>query len=138
MRIALAPQSLCWQVLCAVLCTELRSLRQGCVCAQIARRVHSLEYVQEHAGQGQGRTRAVRYTPQALAENVYLHPQSALAKAAPEFVVYTQILRTEKRPYLAGLNVQSVRKQVLQAVLSVIVDMITSFLTFVKISISLA
>ena len=82
-----------------------RALRQCCVHAQIARRVHSLEYVQEHAGHEQGRTRAVRYTPQALAENVYLHPQSALAKAAPEFVVYIQILRTEKRPYLAGVNV---------------------------------
>ena len=70
--------------------------------AQIARRVHSLEYVQGHALSKAGRTRAVRYMPQALAEDVYLHPQSALAKAAPEFVVYMQILRTEKRPYLAG------------------------------------
>ena len=33
---------------------------------------------------------------------MHLHPQSALSKAAPQFVVYTQILRTDKRPYLAG------------------------------------
>ena len=101
---------------------------------QIARRVHSLEYVQEHADIKQGRTRAVRYTPQALAENVYLHPQSALAKAAPEFVVYTQILRTEKRPYLAGVNVLAIQKRVLQAVLSVIIGVLTVPLNIVKIN----
>ena len=66
--------------------------------------MHSLEYLQGHAETKAGRTRAVRYMPQALAENVFLHPQSALAKTAPEFVVYTQILRTEKRPYLAGAH----------------------------------
>ena len=82
--------------------SEEHSFTLRCMCAQIARRVHSLEYVQGHAETEAGRTRAVRYMPQALPENVFLHPQSALAKAAPEFVVYTQILRTEKRPYLAG------------------------------------
>ena len=94
--------------------------------------MHSLEYVQEHAGIKQGRTRAVRYTPQALAENVYLHPQSTLAKAAPEFVVYTQILRTEKRPYLAGLDILSIQKQVPQAVLSAIIGILTVSTTLVK------
>ena len=69
---------------------------------QVARRVHSLEYVKGHAETKTGRMRAVRYMPQALAEQVYLHPQSALSKAAPESLVYTQILRTDKRPYLAG------------------------------------
>ncbi len=49
-----------------------------------------------------GRARAVRYTPHALDEQVYMHPQSALAKAAPEFVAYTQIVRTAKRPYMTG------------------------------------
>lgn len=67
--------------------------------------MHSLEYVQGHATSKAGRTRAVRYMPQALDEDVYLHPQSALAKAAPEFIVYMQILRTDKRPYLAGKSV---------------------------------
>ncbi len=69
--------------------------------------MHSLEYVQGHAESKTGCTRAVRYMPQALAEHVYLHPQSALSKAAPEFVVYTQILRTDKRPYLAGRRGQT-------------------------------
>ena len=94
--------------------------------------MHSLEYVQEHADIKQGRTRAVRYTLQALAENVYLHPQSALAKAAPEFVVYTQIVRTEKRPYLAGVNVLAIDRQVLQAVLSAIIGILTVSLNIVK------
>ena len=64
--------------------------------------MHSLEYVQEHTTTSQGRARAVRYTPLALDEQVYMHPQSALAKAAPEFVAYTQMVRTAKRPYMTG------------------------------------
>lgn len=67
---------------------------------QISRRVHSIEYVQEHSTSSKGRARAVRYTPNALDEQVYMHPQSALAKAAPDFVAYTQIVRTAKRPYM--------------------------------------
>lgn len=31
-----------------------------------------------------------------------MHPQSALARAAPEFVTYTQLVRTAKRPYMTG------------------------------------
>ncbi len=71
-------------------------------CVQISRRVHSIEYVQEHSTSNKGRGRAVRYTPNALDEQVFMHPQSAMAKAAPEFVAYTQIVRTEKRPYMTG------------------------------------
>lgn len=40
--------------------------------------------------------------PQALEEQVYMHPNSAMAKAAPDLVVYMQIVRTEKRPYMTG------------------------------------
>lgn len=47
---------------------------------------------------------AVRYSPCALAEEVYLHPRSTLHKAAPEYVVYLQIVRTAKRPYMAGVT----------------------------------
>ncbi|EIE25583.1 P-loop containing nucleoside triphosphate hydrolase protein [Coccomyxa subellipsoidea C-169] len=71
---------------------------------QISRRVHSIEYVQEHSTSNKGRGRAVRYTPNALDEQVFMHPQSAMAKAAPEFVAYTQIVRTEKRPYMTGVT----------------------------------
>jgi len=39
---------------------------------------------------------------QATDEPVFLHPRSALARAAPEFVAYAQLVRGPKRPYLAG------------------------------------
>jgi len=64
--------------------------------------VHSAEYVQEHSTNNSRRTRAVRYTPHALEEQVYMHPQSALARTAPEFVAYTQVVRSAKRPYMTG------------------------------------
>lgn len=37
-------------------------------------------------------------------QEVYLHPRSALHKLAPEYVVYTQLVRTTKRPYMAGVT----------------------------------
>ena len=43
------------------------------------------------------------FVPQATDEPVFLHPRSALARAAPEYVAYTQLVRTAKRPYLSGL-----------------------------------
>ena len=46
--------------------------------------------------------RAVRYRSCALDEEVYLHPNSGLHSTAPEWVVYTDLVRTSKRPYMAG------------------------------------
>lgn len=46
--------------------------------------------------------RAVRYSCCALEEDVFLHPRSALHGSAPEFVAYTELIRTAKRPYMAG------------------------------------
>ena len=55
-----------------------------------------------HPPQGK-RSRAVRYAAAAgLDEDVFLHPNSALHSTAPEFVVYTELIRTAKRPYMAG------------------------------------
>lgn len=34
---------------------------------------------------------------------VFLHPRSALAAAAPEMAVYTELLQTEKRAYMSGV-----------------------------------
>jgi hypothetical protein len=45
---------------------------------------------------------AVRYRAAALDEEVYLHPLSSLASGAPELVAYCQLVRTAKRPYMAG------------------------------------
>lgn len=35
---------------------------------------------------------------------VFLHPRSALHSSAPEYVVYTQLIRTVKRPYMSGVT----------------------------------
>ena len=69
---------------------------------QIARRVQSAEHVSEHNMTARGKARAVRYMPHALDEQVFLHPSSYIAKAAPELVAYMQIVRTEKRSYMTG------------------------------------
>jgi ATP-dependent RNA helicase DHX37/DHR1 len=38
----------------------------------------------------------------AVDEDVFLHPNSALHAQCPEFVAYTELVRTAKRPYMAG------------------------------------
>ncbi|GLC69391.1 hypothetical protein PLESTF_000824800 [Pleodorina starrii] len=71
---------------------------------QVARRVRSAEYLAQ-LGESRRKHHAVRYQPACLAEeHVFLHPRSALHGDAPELLVYTQLLRTEKRPYMAGLT----------------------------------
>ena len=47
-------------------------------------------------------SKATRYLPALLDRSVYLHPSSSLGKAAPEYVLYADLIQTEKRPYLAG------------------------------------
>ncbi len=46
----------------------------------------------------------MRYQPCDLDEEVFLHPRSSLHAAAPDYVVYTQLIRTAKRPYMAGVT----------------------------------
>jgi ATP-dependent RNA helicase DHX37/DHR1 len=46
----------------------------------------------------------VRYQPCDVDEEVYLHPRSSLHAGAPEYVVYLQLVRTAKRPYMAGVT----------------------------------
>lgn len=71
---------------------------------QVARRVRSAEHVAEHALSRKGRPRAVRYQAHALDEHVHLHPESLLARAAPQFLAYSEVVRTAKRPYMAGVT----------------------------------
>ncbi|GBF90232.1 ATP-dependent RNA helicase [Raphidocelis subcapitata] len=73
-------------------------------CDQIARRVRSAAYVARLMAEGGRKRHAVRYQPCELDEEVYLHPRSSLHASAPEFVVYTQLVRTVKRPYMAGVT----------------------------------
>ncbi|KAK9814452.1 hypothetical protein WJX72_006123 [[Myrmecia] bisecta] len=70
---------------------------------QVARRVRSTEHVASAAEKAGGK-RAVRYRTCTLEEDVFLHPNSGVHRAAPQFAVYTQLVRTEKRPYMAGLT----------------------------------
>jgi len=69
----------------------------------ISRRVRSAEYLAKKRLEG-SRTRAVRYETPAVDEDVFLHPASALHSRCPEWLVYSDIIRTEKRAYMVGLT----------------------------------
>jgi len=71
----------------------VRTLRMSLTLVGVVRRQCSCMRARE-------RPRARR--AQATDEPVFLHPRSALARAAPEFVAYAQLVRGPKRPYLAG------------------------------------
>jgi ATP-dependent RNA helicase DHX37/DHR1 len=64
--------------------------------------VRSAEHVAAAAHGGAKRTRAVRYRVACLEDVVFLHPRSAMHATAPEYLVYGELLRTEKRPYMTG------------------------------------
>lgn len=70
----------------------------------MCRRVTTAERLRSLAAAGKAGSRAVRYQPAAAtpAEQVFLHPRSALAAAAPDMAVYTELLQTEKRAYMSG------------------------------------
>ncbi len=75
----------------------------------VARRVRSLEHVQSHhynSSATKKNKRAVRYKSctASLEEDIFLHPNSALHSSFPDLVVYSEIVRTVKRPYMAGLT----------------------------------
>ena len=70
---------------------------------QVARRVRSTEYLaaQHEEGRKRGK-RALRYRACAVEGEVFLHPGTGVAAAAPEFVVYMQLVQTAVRPYMRG------------------------------------
>lgn len=49
------------------------------------------------------RPKAVRYQACPVEENVFLHPASSVARLAPEFVVYNELIQTS-RPYMRGVT----------------------------------
>ncbi|KFM25550.1 putative ATP-dependent RNA helicase [Auxenochlorella protothecoides] len=55
----------------------------------------------DHAGYS---SRAVRYQAAELEEPVFLHPLSGLHRAPPAFLLYTDLVRTAKRPYVSGVT----------------------------------
>lgn len=84
-------------------CEALRRALAAGWADQVARRVRSADYLRSQEQQGK-RGRAVRYRTASavLEEDVFLHPTSALHATAPEWVAYTELVRTAKRPYMAG------------------------------------
>ncbi len=81
--------------------TVTLALRRGIAAGwadRIARRVRSAPELPRER-------RAVRYQAHALDEEaVHLHPRSGLARAPPEFVAYSEVVRTAKRAYMAGVT----------------------------------
>eukprot|EP00873_Tetraselmis_striata_P022552 jgi/Tetstr1/442816/TSEL_030900.t1 len=78
-------------------------LRRGAAAGwadQVAKRVKRWEAVQATTQAG-GRNRAVRYMSARGEEEVFLHPNSALHASCPDYVVYKELVRTAKRPYMA-------------------------------------
>lgn len=82
---------------------ELRKALAAGWADQVARRVRAHEQVSE-GEHTSGKRRAVRYQTCTREGFVYLHPRSSLHSTAPEFVVYTQLISTPKRPYMAGVT----------------------------------
>ncbi|KAI8103074.1 hypothetical protein M9434_005859 [Picochlorum sp. BPE23] len=70
---------------------------------RVAKRVRSSQYLKKKMEAG-SRTRAVRYESIALDEDVFLHPNSSLHSTSPEWIVYSDIIKTEKRAYMVGLT----------------------------------
>lgn len=85
---------------------------EGCVNKKgrgrrVARRMKAAEAVarmQEAAEADGKRLRAVRYQSCALEDPVYLHPNSAVLHAAPQYVVYTEVVSSGKRPYMSWVT----------------------------------
>ena len=53
--------------------------------------------------QGKG-ARAVRYQACGSDDPIFLHPRSALHRAAPDLVAFTSLQQTEKRTYMTGVT----------------------------------
>lgn len=73
----------------------------------VARRVRSTDIQsgpQDRAEPEGRRLRALRYQACALEDHVYLHPNSVLARTAPEYVVYSEAVSTGKRPYMSTVT----------------------------------
>ncbi|GBG66664.1 hypothetical protein CBR_g66799 [Chara braunii] len=76
---------------------------------RVARRLHpgkNAKLDSKNGGEEEAhdkRRRAVRYQACSLDETAYLHPSSSVAKEAPDWVVYSDIMVTS-RPYMRGVT----------------------------------
>eukprot|EP00884_Botryococcus_braunii_P019188 jgi/Botrbrau1/5953/Bobra.0366s0123.1 len=71
---------------------------------QVAQRVKAGDAVAAAAQEGTPDRKAVRYRACNVESPVFLHPRSRLARVAPAFVVYTELVKGSKRPYMAGVT----------------------------------
>ncbi|MQL72118.1 hypothetical protein Taro_004448 [Colocasia esculenta] len=66
---------------------------------RVAKRVRSVSQLSDE----DRKIRAAKYESSALNETIFLHRSSSVARTAPEFVVYTELL-CSKRPYMHGVT----------------------------------
>lgn len=71
------------------------------ICAGWADRVAKRVRKVSESSDNDQKVRAVRYQSCALNDTIYLHRWSSVSQSAPEFVVYTELLQTN-RPYMHG------------------------------------
>uniref|UniRef100_A0A0E0K514 RNA helicase n=1 Tax=Oryza punctata TaxID=4537 RepID=A0A0E0K514_ORYPU len=81
---------------------EEELLRQG-ICAGWADRVAKRIRAFSGPSKDDKKVRAVHYQSCALNDTIYLHRSSSVARIAPEFVVYSELLHT-KRSYMHGVT----------------------------------
>ncbi|GLU07336.1 hypothetical protein SLE2022_242980 [Rubroshorea leprosula] len=92
----------CWRDLSSEnrLSLDEEELLGQAICAGWADRVAKRIRV-SGSSEGDGKVIALRYQACLVKESVFLHRWSSLAKSAPEFLVYSELLQT-KRPYMHG------------------------------------
>lgn len=73
------------------------------ICAGWADRVAKRKKPASVLSEGETHTNTVRYEACMVKETVFLHRYSSLARSAPEYLVYSELLHT-KRPYIHGAS----------------------------------
>ncbi|RVW64827.1 ATP-dependent RNA helicase DEAH13 [Vitis vinifera] len=73
------------------------------ICAGWADRVAKRTRAISGSSEGDRKAKAARYQACMVKETVFLHRWSSLARSAPEFLVYSELLHT-KRPYMHGVT----------------------------------
>ncbi|XP_065000042.1 ATP-dependent RNA helicase DEAH13 [Musa acuminata AAA Group] len=85
-----------------LLMTEEELIGQS-ICAGWADRVAKRIRTVKKSLESDTKVRSVRYQSSVMEDMVYLHRRSSVSQAAPEFLVYTELLQM-KRPYIYGVT----------------------------------
>lgn len=96
----------CWRDLSTKqpLSFEEEELLGQAICAGWADRVAKKTKAYSELKDGDTKVNAARYQTcmEELSETVFLHRRSSVSRSAPEFLVYTELLHTERRSYIHG------------------------------------